>query len=54
MHPISILEQKNCWTKKCEIKIVSRKLKIARIQKLEIANEKKFAEIAKSNNMNSN
>ena len=52
MHPVSVLGQKDCGTKRCEIKIVSRKSKIARIQILEIANEKEFAEIAKSKNMN--
>ena len=54
MDPVSELEQKNCWPKKCEIWIVSKKSKIVRIPNLEIANEKEFAEIAKSNNMNSN
>ena len=45
MRPVSMIGQKNCWTKKCEIKIVNRKSKLARISKLGVANEKNVTEI---------
>ena len=45
MRPVSMIGQKNCWTKKCEIEIVNRKSKLTRISKLEVANEKNFIEI---------
>ena len=54
MHPVSMLEpKKKCGTKYCEIKVVKRKPKIARIAKLEITNENNFIDIAKLKNINS-
>ena len=49
----SMLRQKDCGKKITKSKLRPEIIKIIRTAKLEIANEKNFIEIAKSNNMNS-